>query len=180
MPLLDSDFVELHRRFAPIGKDEEPNLEAGLPWGFGVGKWLDWSDLLRHRRVVLLAEAASGKTWEFRHRAEALAAEGKPAFFVRIEDLVDGDFESALDPKDAALIDPLSLPENKTRQAALSEEKPKVAPEKLLVTQLVSLDRDQRRTLLAEAWKDPGRWIRPKTASSKNPTGLATLGEVFR
>nr|VFK55062.1 MAG: hypothetical protein BECKTC1821F_GA0114240_100664 [Candidatus Kentron sp. TC] len=100
MPLLDSDFVELHRRFAPIGKDEEPNLEAGLPWGFGVGKWLDWSDLLRHRRLVLLAEAASGKTWEFRHRADALAAEGKPAFFVRIEDLADEGFESALDPKD--------------------------------------------------------------------------------
>nr|VFJ73736.1 MAG: hypothetical protein BECKFW1821C_GA0114237_10549 [Candidatus Kentron sp. FW] len=101
MPFRDPGFVDLHRRFAPIGKDKEPNLEAGLHRGFESEKRPDWSDLLQHRRVVLLAEAASGKTWEFRHRAEKIAAEGKPAFFVRIEDLADDGFEQALYPEDA-------------------------------------------------------------------------------
>nr|VFK40143.1 MAG: hypothetical protein BECKSD772F_GA0070984_105417 [Candidatus Kentron sp. SD]VFK45482.1 MAG: hypothetical protein BECKSD772E_GA0070983_105417 [Candidatus Kentron sp. SD] len=100
MPPRDPDFVELDRRFAPVGKDEEPNLGAYLLWGFGGDKLLHWPDLLRHRRVVLLAEAASGKTWEFRHRAGELANQGKPAFFVRIEDLADEGFEPALDPED--------------------------------------------------------------------------------
>src|SRR2546430_10304727 len=40
----------------------------------------------------------SGKTEEFRHQAQALAARGKTAFFVRIEDLADDGFEAALEP----------------------------------------------------------------------------------
>ncbi|MGJ5080386.1 hypothetical protein [Bradyrhizobium sp. HKCCYLS3013] len=44
----------------------------------------------------MLAEAYSGKTEEFRHQCETLNADGKPAFFLRIEDLDQGT-EQALD-----------------------------------------------------------------------------------
>jgi hypothetical protein len=72
-------FVDLNRCFVPIGKDREPMLDAGL-WGRRFAGWLDWPQVLEHRRVVLLAEASSGKTEEFRNQQNALSSEGKPAF----------------------------------------------------------------------------------------------------
>lgn len=92
------EFVQLNRCFVPIGKEQEPNLDLGLLWGRKIGGWLGWPDLLKHHRVVVLAEASSGKTEEFRHQAATLFTEGKPAFFLRIEELADGEFEEALDP----------------------------------------------------------------------------------
>ncbi|MFY7914583.1 MAG: hypothetical protein ACOVPA_07940 [Rubrivivax sp.] len=52
--------------------------------------------------MVLLAEALSGKTKELEHRAVALRREGKPAFFLRIEDLADDRFEASLNDDDKA------------------------------------------------------------------------------
>lgn len=92
------DYVDLSRSFVPVRKDQEPSLDLGLAWGRRIGEWLDWSDLLDYRRVVLLAEASSGKTEEFRHQADVLSAEGKAAFFIAIEDLADEDMAACLDP----------------------------------------------------------------------------------
>jgi hypothetical protein len=91
------DFVELDRSFVPLSKDKEPNLDVGYLWGLKLSGWLGWKDLLSHRRVVLLAEASSGKSEEFRHQTDQLNAENRPAFYVRIEELADQGFESALD-----------------------------------------------------------------------------------
>src|SRR5689334_4618840 len=91
-------FIDLKRSFVAISKGEEANLDIGRTWGRKIAGWLDWSDLLEYRRVVLLAEASSGKTEEFRHQAETLISQGKAAFFVRIEDLADEGFEAALEP----------------------------------------------------------------------------------
>src|SRR4029079_14528398 len=93
-------FVELHRFFAPIKKDQEPSLNLGV-WGRKLGGWLDWNELLSDRRVVLLAEASSGKSEEFRNQQKKLSSQGKPAFFIRIEELADQGFEAALDPGSA-------------------------------------------------------------------------------
>ena len=54
-------FVELQRSFVRIGKDDEASLDIGRVWGRKLGGWLGWNDLREHRRVVLLAEASSGK-----------------------------------------------------------------------------------------------------------------------
>ncbi|MEW6220981.1 MAG: hypothetical protein AB1634_15820 [Thermodesulfobacteriota bacterium] len=92
-------FVDLHRSFVPLDKDEEAALDFDPRWGRKYGGWLDWPDLLKRRRVVLLAEAASGKTEELRHQAKSLESQGQAAFFVTIEDLADDVFENALEPR---------------------------------------------------------------------------------
>jgi hypothetical protein len=96
-------FVELNRYFVPIAKDVEPNLEFLRFWERKAPGWLDWSELRGHRRVVLLAEASSGKSAEFRNQAEKLSAEGHTAFCLRIEELADQGFEVALDGNDAKI-----------------------------------------------------------------------------
>ncbi len=94
-------FAELQRNFAPLRKDQEPTLEIGRIWGRKIGVWLGWPELLEHRRVVLLAEASSGKSAEFRNQADILSATGQAAFFITIEELADHGFEAALEPASA-------------------------------------------------------------------------------
>lgn len=96
-------FVELNRYFVPIAKDVEPHLEFLRFWERKAPGWLDWSELRGHRRVVLLAEASSGKSAEFRNQAEKLSAGGHTAFYLRIEELADQGFEAALDGNDAKI-----------------------------------------------------------------------------
>lgn len=90
-------FIDLHRFFAPIKKDQEIAPSLGV-WGRKIGGWLDWGELRSCRRVVLLAEASSGKSEEFRNQQRTLASQGTPAFFIRIEELADQGFEAALEP----------------------------------------------------------------------------------
>ncbi len=96
-------FVDLNRYFTPIAIDVEPNFEFLRLWEHKAPGWLDWSELRGHRRVVLLAEASSGKSAEFRNQAEKLSAEGHTAFYLRIEELADQGFEAALDGNDAKI-----------------------------------------------------------------------------
>jgi hypothetical protein len=91
------DFIELDRCFVPLAKDQEPSLELGRIWGRKLDGWLDWRDLHQRRRVVLLAEASSGKTEEFRNQAEQMKHGGRSAFYLRIEELADQGFGAALD-----------------------------------------------------------------------------------
>lgn len=90
-------YVELGRLFAPVDKEREIPLEAPTSWGRKLYGWMDWSELLLLKRVVLLAEAGSGKTEEFQARCRALLGEGKTAFFIRVEDLVDAGLDASLD-----------------------------------------------------------------------------------
>jgi hypothetical protein len=63
-------FVDLNRYFVPLKEDQEPSLDIGHRWGPRLIGWLSWEDLSLRRRVILLAEAYSGKTEEFRHQCE--------------------------------------------------------------------------------------------------------------
>jgi hypothetical protein len=90
-------FIDLDRMFAPLSKDKEATLEWGAAAGRKYAGWLNWSDLLQRQRVVLLAEALSGKTQELTFHTKRLKDEGKHAYFVRIEELADSGFQSSLD-----------------------------------------------------------------------------------
>ena len=94
-------FVELNRYFVPISKTEEAHLEFLRFSESKLPGWLDWSDLRGYQRVVLLAEASSGKSAEFRNQAATLVTEGHAAFCLRIEELADQGFEAALHGNDA-------------------------------------------------------------------------------
>jgi hypothetical protein len=90
-------FVELNRSFFPLHKDEQPSLDFGRVWGRKLGGWLEWKDLHERQRVVLLAEASSGKSEEFKNQVKQLSAGGKASFYLPIEELADQGFEAALE-----------------------------------------------------------------------------------
>src|ERR1700722_11436745 len=47
---------------------------------------IKWEDLRKHKRVVIPAEAGSGKTEEMRAQARALTSEGTFAFYTTVQD----------------------------------------------------------------------------------------------
>jgi hypothetical protein len=54
-----------------------------------------WPEVLAHKWVVVLGEAGSGKTHEFRHQAESDLAQG-PSFFLELTQLAENGVEDAL------------------------------------------------------------------------------------
>ena len=84
-------FIDLQRRFHELSDSELEDTESLLSWsGSEFGPDIGWSELLRYPRVILLAEAGSGKTVEMQEQANRLAREGRFAFFLPLESL-DGD-----------------------------------------------------------------------------------------
>src|SRR5438874_624650 len=90
--------VTVSRRFRELTDAEVKDPETLLLLAdAGLLKGLTWADVLQRPRVVLLAEAGSGKTFEMRERVNQLRAEGQPAFFLPLEALNDGAISDLLD-----------------------------------------------------------------------------------
>tara|TARA_E500000318_G_scaffold112037_1_gene133549 strand:- start:240 stop:4535 length:4296 start_codon:yes stop_codon:yes gene_type:complete len=96
----DRPLVHVDRSFRDIDAEDlnEPEhlsmLRAfGLPTGTG------WDELLLSERVVVLAEAGSGKTHEMQQLTSRLVADGRSAFFVPLEMLADQDLPEILAAK---------------------------------------------------------------------------------
>ena len=95
------NFIELRRTFFELPREytqkaESDDLELSEAFGLRTGKDLGWDELLKLHRVILLAEAGTGKTEEIRQTAKKLRSEGKPAFFLRLEHVsagLEGAFE---------------------------------------------------------------------------------------
>lgn len=81
-------FIDLGRRFRALADSElaEPERLAEMQ-DFGTFGTLSWEDLLELPRVVLLAEAGSGKTWEMEEQSRTLRQAGKAAYFFSLESL---------------------------------------------------------------------------------------------
>ena len=81
-------FVDLQRRFHEFSDSELEDIESLLAWsGSEFGPDIGWSELLQYARVILLAEAGSGKSDEMREQARHLTGEGRFAFFIPLESL---------------------------------------------------------------------------------------------
>jgi len=101
--LADAQFVLLDRRFRELTDAELAQPDAlGAFIGSLPESGMTWADLLTESRLVVLAEAGSGKTDEMQHQAQRLAADGKYAFFFSleaiaypIESLLDGQEQEA-------------------------------------------------------------------------------------
>ena len=87
-------YIELQRTFRELLRNEEQGDNAGA-LSPGTSK-LTLPDLLNEFRVIILSEAGSGKTEEIRESARRLRAEGKAAFFLRLEH-VFFDFDTAFE-----------------------------------------------------------------------------------
>lgn len=92
-----SSFVELDRTLRDITAGDNLTDEIDLQRRMSSGASSTWAQLSAEMRVVVLAEAGAGKTWEIRHLAERLRGEGKIAFFIRLELLAEN-FDLAFEP----------------------------------------------------------------------------------
>ncbi|ESY78099.1 hypothetical protein X740_21240 [Mesorhizobium sp. LNHC221B00] len=98
MPESESEyqFIELNRTFHELSRYANEDNELDLSHAFHVGDRLSWSNLIERYRVIILSEAGSGKTAEIRNVALDLRAQGKSAFFIRLEH-VPNDFEDGFE-----------------------------------------------------------------------------------
>ncbi|MCX5468110.1 hypothetical protein [Acinetobacter nematophilus] len=86
------DYIQLNRKFTLITSKQNEDV-SNLDYSLNI-KYAEknsWDDLLTEYRCVILAEAGAGKTKEFEECAKRIQADGKYAFFIRIED-IDNDF----------------------------------------------------------------------------------------
>jgi hypothetical protein len=91
-----SEIISLNRSFHELTLDADATDDTALARISGRRNAIYWTDLLREYRVILLSEAGAGKTTEIRNIAIELRSSGKPAFFVRIENVCHG-FEDAFE-----------------------------------------------------------------------------------
>lgn len=93
-------YVHLNRSFSEF--DETENLEEAMPVSmrrhFGYDE-MAWAQVLENRFVVILGEAGTGKTEEFKEQERVLNADGNPAFLIPIEDLADDHVAPALETR---------------------------------------------------------------------------------
>jgi hypothetical protein len=87
--------VSLDRRFWEWsqGDPPDPDVIARL---YRPTDLLSWEDISARRRVVVLAEAGSGKTEEMREQTRLRVADGQFAFFATVEDVGEDGLEGAL------------------------------------------------------------------------------------
>ena len=97
-------FVDLGRQFRALTSKEleQPEILASLSERTHLSSGLKWDELLKRPRVLLLAEAGSGKTAEMRNMADVLSKADKYAFFVALESLDRVRFTDVLSAKDEA------------------------------------------------------------------------------
>jgi hypothetical protein len=85
------EFIQLDRKFRRLTKTDMANVELLVQFAIqGFGDSQTWEDILKHPRVVLLAEARSGKSTEMSVKARLLREGGLPAFFLPLEDFDAG------------------------------------------------------------------------------------------
>ena len=81
--------IGLDRRFIEWGDGDLADPEVIHRWN--SEELVDWESILKRRRVVVLAEAGSGKTTEMKEQARLHQAAGKFAVYATVEDVgIDG------------------------------------------------------------------------------------------
>ena len=66
-------------RAAPASRDDFDNRDQAY-----LGKGIGWAQLLESQRILLIAEAGTGKTHECKAQAKLLFEAGEAAFFLQI------------------------------------------------------------------------------------------------
>jgi hypothetical protein len=96
--------IPLDRRFEEWSETEASDPALRARWGF---KHHDrtWDSLLTKQRVVVLAEAGSGKSEELKEQAARKVAAGEFAFIATVQDVGRKGLNDALHPRDRGKLD---------------------------------------------------------------------------
>jgi hypothetical protein len=78
--------ISLDRRFAEWSENEASDPELRMRWGF-EHQSLSWEDLLTKQRIVILAEAGSGKSEELKLQTANKNAANEFAFYATVKDV---------------------------------------------------------------------------------------------
>ena len=87
-----------------MSEDDDAEELAFQEAFLGVRGQEGWAEIDQRHRTVVLAEAGAGKTHEMRARAQYISAQGRAAFFIRIED-IDSAFDQAFEVGSAESFD---------------------------------------------------------------------------
>lgn len=92
--------LDLDRTFRPISADEakEPDLLYGARSSGALG----WGELLEMQRVIILAEAGSGKSFELEMRWRRCVEAGSLACYADVQDVARSGLAAAIKPEDVA------------------------------------------------------------------------------
>jgi hypothetical protein len=89
--------ISLDRRFFEWRNTDDELSDPDILSRFGLSDSAkSWDDLLKRRRVVILAEAGSGKTEELKEQARRLSADNKLAFYATVQDVGRDGLERAI------------------------------------------------------------------------------------
>ena len=98
--------IPLDRRFYEWREDADGLAHSRYRAAAGLSDgMLGWPDLLAKRRVVMLAEAGSGKTEELAEQGRLQVAAGKFAFYATVQDVGRDGLDKALRPADRPRLD---------------------------------------------------------------------------
>ena len=96
--------VDLDRQFSLFSNRTDTDQEALFAFSENFSS-VSWDKVLEHNHAIVLAEAGSGKTDEFKMVAARLHDDGEAAFFCRIEKLLETDFDNDFDTGDIQRFD---------------------------------------------------------------------------
>ena len=91
--------IGLDRQFFPWEEGELSDPDAVLRLG-RIVDLLSWGSVSARRRVVIMAEAGSGKTAEMREQARLRKEAGQFAFYATVEDVGTDGLENSLGSED--------------------------------------------------------------------------------
>lgn len=97
--MVDRTFRDLEEN--EVIDSEQRALLANLGWSGSI----TWADLLASKRILLISEAGSGKTFECKRQAQVLWECGEPAFFVELSTLANSSFRDTLDIEEETRLD---------------------------------------------------------------------------
>ncbi|MBC3808920.1 ATP-binding protein [Undibacterium seohonense] len=78
----------IQRNFCDISEEINSHIEyAQIQKQMGIAGKLNWQKLLESRRILIVSEAGSGKTYECKQIQQQLWENGQPAFFLELAEL---------------------------------------------------------------------------------------------
>jgi hypothetical protein len=96
----------ISRSFRDLSDKDPAEVESASLWArWGLSQGTKWEDLLKARRILIVAEAGAGKTYECQACQKRLWDSGEPAFFLELATLADKEVSATFDPAEKARFD---------------------------------------------------------------------------